>query len=113
MIDSDDLQWAKEERRLEKAQSPGNVAGVAKNRVERADELSEEQIRSTIETARNFSGSGSDRTWAKLWRRKGELHHYLGEKEQALKDFEKALSLDEKVGVKRKTRRLRKELEEG
>lgn len=110
MISSGDLEWVKEERRLENARSPGNVAGVLRKRLNEADELSEEKIRSTIKTARNFNGSGSDRTWAKLWRRKGELHQYLGEKKQALKDFEKALSLDEDVGVKRKSKRLRKEL---
>jgi hypothetical protein len=112
MLDSDNFRWAKEEQRLEHAQSPGNVAGVAKNRLERADELSDQQIRSTIEAARNFDGSGSDRTWAKFWRRKGELHQYLGEKEQALEEYEKALSLDENVGVKRKSRRLREDLDE-
>ncbi|WP_162893019.1 tetratricopeptide repeat protein [Salinibacter ruber] len=113
IVESDDFQWAKEERRLQKANTPGNVAGVAKKRLKRADQLSEQQIRSTIRTARNFEGRGSDRTWAKLWRRKGELHHYLGEEKQALKDYEKALSLDEGVGVKRKTKRLRNELGEG
>jgi hypothetical protein len=52
-----------------------------KQRLDRVDQLSEDQIRSTIDTARNFDGSESDRTWsggdqtwAKIWGRKGALH---------------------------------------
>lgn len=111
IVESDDFQWEKEERRLEST-TPGKAAHVAKDRLKRADQLSERQIRSTIEATRSVDRTGSDRAWAKLWRRKGELHHYLGEKEQALRDYEEALSLDESVGVKRKTKRLREELEE-
>jgi len=88
------------------------VASVAKQRLERADQLSEDQLRSTIEAARDFDGKGSDRMWAKLWRWKGELHHHLGETERALEDYENALSLDEGVGVKQKADRLRREVEE-
>jgi tetratricopeptide (TPR) repeat protein len=112
MVEADDFQWAREERRIENATSPGNIAGVIKERLERADQLSEDQIRETLAHARSFDGRGSDRAWAKLWRRKGELHHHLGQKETALEHYEKALSLDKKVGVKRKSRRLREELEE-
>jgi len=112
MINAESFQWAKEERELDEASSPNTIASVAKRRVERADQLTEDQIRSTIEAARKFDGSGSDRTWAKLWGRKGELHHHLGETEQALDDYEKALSLDDRVGVKQKAERLRKELGE-
>jgi len=111
MINAESFQWEKEERELADAGTPNKVASVAKRRVERTDQLSEEQIRSTIEAARTFDGSGSDRTWAKLWRRKGELHEYLGEKEQALEDYENALSLDEEVGVKQKAHRLQEELQ--
>jgi tetratricopeptide (TPR) repeat protein len=112
MVESDDFQWAREERRVENATSPGNIAGVIKDRLERADCLSEKQLRDTLAQARSFDGRGSERAWARLWRRKGELHHHLREKETALDHYEKALSLDEKVGVKRKSRRLRKELKE-
>lgn len=112
MINPESFQWAKEERKLEEATTPNTVASVAKQRVERAEQLSEDQLRSTIEAARRFDGSGSDRTWAKLWRRKGELHEHLGEKRQALQDYEQARSLDENVGVDRKARRLRDEVEE-
>ena len=112
MINADRVQWEKEERQLEEATTPNKVAGVARQRIERADQLSEDQIRSTIEAARNFDEGGSDRTWAKLWRRKGELHEHLGEMEQALTDYEKALSLNEDVGVDPRSRRLRDKLQE-
>lgn len=112
MINAEDFRWAKEERKLDDASTPNTVASVAKQRVERADRLSEDQLRSTIEAARNFDGNGSDRTWAKLWRRKGELHEYLGEEKQALQDYEKAQSLDENAAVERQARRLREEVKE-
>lgn len=112
MVDPEGVQWAKEERLLDGASTPNKVASVAKQRLERADQLSEDQLRSTIEVARDFDGNGSDRMWARLWRWKGELHHHLGETEQALADYERALSLDEEVGVKQKADRLRGEAEE-
>lgn len=112
MLNPESFRWEKEERELAGASSPNKVAGVAKRRVERADQLSDGQIRSTIEAARTFDGSGSDRTWAKLWRRKGELHEHLGEHKQALSEYEKALSLDEDADVERKFRQLQRELED-
>ena len=112
MLNPESFRWEKEERELAEASSPNKVAGVAKRRVERADQLSEEQIRSTIKAARTFDGSGSDRTWAKLWRRKGELHEHLGEHEQALSEYEKALSLDEDAEIERNFHRLQSELDE-
>jgi len=107
MLDPEGFQWAKEERRLDAASTPNKVAGVVKERLDRADQLSDDQLRSTLEAIRNFDGSGTDRMRAKLWRRKGELHHYLGETETALHDYEKALTLDEEVGVKEKLQQLR------
>jgi len=112
MVDPEGIQCAKEERLLDGASTPNEVASVAKQRLERADQLSEDQLRSTIEAAQDFDGSGSDRMWAKLWRWKGELHHHLGETEQALDDYETALSLDEEVGIRQKADRLRGEAEE-
>jgi len=112
MVDPEGVQWAKEERLLDGAGTPNKVASVAKQRLERASQLSEDQLRSTIEAARDFDGSGSDRMWAKLWRWKGELHHHLGETDQALEDYERALSLDEEVGIAQKVRRLREGAEE-
>jgi tetratricopeptide (TPR) repeat protein len=114
LIDSEGIRWKKEERRIENAKSPGNLAGVMKNRLERSDELSIDQLHSTISTieAHSFGLSGSDRSWARLYRRKGEIHQYLGQKEEALNCYEEALSLDENVGVKRKKRRLGEELRE-
>lgn len=115
LIDFEGIRWKKEERRIEKAKSPGNLAGVMKNRLERSNELSTEQLHSTISTIEGHSPglSGSDRSWARFYRRKGEIHQHLGQKEKALNCYEEALSLDEDVGVKRKTRRLREELSEG
>jgi tetratricopeptide (TPR) repeat protein len=111
LIESDDFQWAEEERELE-SPTPWQAARVAKSRLDRTDQLSEEQIRGTIKAIRKVDRRGSDKAWAELRRRKGELHQYLGEENQALKDYEKALSLDKGVGVKRKTKRLREKLEE-
>ncbi len=120
MVDSGDLQaqrWAREERKFKAAKSPRTVADLMKQRLDRVDQLSEDQIRSTIDTARNFDGSegdrawsGGDQTWAKIWGRKGALHQYLGAKRQALEEYERALSLDGQLGVQHKARRLRQEL---
>lgn len=109
MIDPEGFQWAKEERRLEAASTPNKVAGVVKERLDRADQLSDDQLRSTLGAVRNFDGSGTDRMWAKLWRRKGELHHYLGETEQAQQHYEKARSLDEEIDVEDQLRQLQED----
>lgn len=106
-----EVQWAKEEDRLDHAKSPGNAAGVAKQRLERLEELSESQIHSTIERISSFRRSGTSNARARLYRRRGELYQEIGEDRKALDDYEKALSLNEKVGVKRKARRLRKKIE--
>ena len=41
----------------------------------------------------------------------GEIALHRGEKEKALLNFEKALELDDRVGVKGKYKKLKKELE--
>ena len=110
LVESDDFDWAREEQMFDHARSPNSVADAAKSRLERANELSDEQLRATIDRVDQFDGQGTDRAWARLYRRRGELYHYLGEDKNALADYEKALSLNEKVGVKRKTKKLRQSL---
>lgn len=114
LVDAEGIRWKKEARRIENAKSPGNLASVLKSRLERSEELSPEQLHSTISAieSRAFGLSGSDRSWARLYRRKGEIFHHLDRKEKALDCYEEALSLDDDVGVKRKTRRLREKLGE-
>lgn len=114
LVDSEGILWKKEERRIENARSAGNLAGVMKKRLERSEKLSKDQLYSTLSTIETHSSglNGSDRSWARFYRRKGEIHQHLGHKEEALDCYEEALSLDEDVGVKRKTRRLRKDLRE-
>lgn len=51
-----------------------------------------------------------DKYMAKTFRYKGELKLLLKRKEDALLDFENALKIDSKVGIKRKASKLRKEL---
>lgn len=105
------VQWEIESHRLN--DSAGAAAGAAKARVARLEDLTAEQVEETLQAVDQWVGEGSsDRTNARLYRRRGELLYHLRKKEKALSDYEKALSLDEKVGVKRKRKRLKKELSE-
>lgn len=54
--------------------------------------------------------SSSDNLYSKLHRYIGELNLELGNEKEALNYFEKALEINEKVGVKRVIKRLRKKL---
>ena len=110
MVESDNYRWEKEERNLNHTGSPNYFAKVIHARLNRAHELTDEQLEHTLERADAFAADGSDGACARFYRRKGELLEHMGRKRHALKAFKTALSHDDSVGVKQKAEQLRKSL---
>lgn len=88
------------------------VHSIAKQKIDEyeSEELDKEECLKIIQKLEELNTDVKDNSLAKTYRYKGELKLMLERKEDALSDFEKALKLNSKVGIKRKTKKLRKEL---
>lgn len=88
------------------------VHSIAKQKINvyESEELDKEECLKIIQKLEELDTDTKDNSLAKTFRYKGELKLMLERKEEALLDFEKALKLDSKVGIKRKTKKLRKVL---
>jgi tetratricopeptide (TPR) repeat protein len=87
------------------------VHSIAKEKIAKfeSDNFDKDGILKIIQKLRELDSNVKDKYLAKTYRYQGELKLILGRKEEALSDFENALELDSKVGIKRKTKKLRKE----
>jgi hypothetical protein len=75
-----------------------------------SNDFDNEEVLELIQALEKLDSNIENNYLAKTFRKMGELKLLINKKEEALSDFEKALDLDSKVGIKRKTKKLRKEL---